>query len=105
MTHDLYIFGSAVRGEVSSTSDIDVLVIPFGNCQDQYPSSWSVYSAETIESYFRAGRLFAWHLYLEARCIYSSGLISYLTGLGTPASYSSAALDIDDLDEMLGNLL
>lgn len=101
MTHDLYIFGSAVRGEVSSSSDIDVLVIPFHNSQREYPSSWSVYSAETIESYFCAGRLFAWHLHLDARCIYSSGAIPYLSSLGTPASYSSAAVDIDDLDEML----
>lgn len=101
MTHDIYIFGSAVRGEVSSSSDIDVLAIPFGACREAYPSSWSVYSPETIGSYFREGRLFAWHLHLEAKCIYSAGQVSFLSSLGVPASYSTASKDIDDLGEML----
>lgn len=101
MTHDLYIFGSAVRGEVSSSSDIDVLAIPLASDQRDYPNSWSVYSPETIESYFRAGRLFAWHLHLEAKCIFSAAPIPYLSSLGAPAPYSSAKEDIDDLAEIL----
>ena len=101
MTHDLYIFGSAVRGEVSSSSDIDVLAVPLGTDQREYPNNWSVYSPETIESYFRAGRLFAWHLHLEAKCIYSFSKVPYLTSLGVPAPYSSVREDIDDLEEML----
>ena len=101
MIHDLYIFGSAVRGEVSSSSDIDVLAIPLVSDQRDYPSSWSVYSPETIESYFRAGRLFAWHLHLEAKCIFSAAPISYLSSLGAPAPYSTAKEDIDDLAGML----
>jgi hypothetical protein len=105
MTHDLYIFGSAVRGEVSSSSDIDVLAIPLGSGEREYPNNWSVYAPETIESYFRAGRLFAWHLHLEAKCIYSSNPGSYLSSLGVPAPYSSARKDIDDLADMLRQAL
>ena len=101
MTHDLYIFGSAVRGEVSSSSDIDVLAIPLSGGPRNYPNSWSVYSPETIESYFRAGRLFAWHLHLEAKCIFSSSSVPYLSSLGAPTPYSSAKEDIDDLAGML----
>jgi len=101
VTHDLYIFGSAVRGEVSSSSDIDVLAIPLASDQRDYPNSWSVYSPETIESYFRAGRLFAWHLHLEAKCIFSATPIPYISSLGAPAPYSSAREDIDDLADML----
>lgn len=101
MSHDLYIFGSAVRGEVSSSSDIDVLAIPFGRSQRDYPNNWSVYSPEIIESYFRAGRLFAWHLHLEAKCIFSSASVPYLSSLGAPTPYSSAIEDIDDLAGML----
>ncbi len=67
MSHEIYIFGSAVRGEISRTSDIDVLVIPMKGERTEYPTSWSVYSPEIIESYFRDGRLFAWHLHLEAK--------------------------------------
>jgi len=101
VTHDIYIFGSAVRGEISSSSDIDVLAVPLGNCRGEYPISWSVYSPEIIQSYYSAGRLFAWHLHLEAKCIYSASAIPFLAGLGAPASYSSARTDIDDLERML----
>ncbi len=101
MIHDLYVFGSAVRGEVSSTSDIDVLVVPLGNGQSEYPATWSVYSPAIIQSYFKSGRLFAWHLHLEAKCIHSANPTPYLSSLGTPAPYSSAGEDIDDLEEIL----
>jgi hypothetical protein len=101
VNHEIYIFGSAVRGEVSSSSDIDVLVIPFDASDRDYPGTWSVYSPEIIESYFRAGRLFAWHLHLEAKCIFSSHHEQYLRRLGAPASYTSAHDDIDHLEKML----
>lgn len=101
MSHDLYIFGSAVRGEVSATSDIDVLVIPFETSHANYPSSWSVYSPQTIESYYRAGRLFAWHLHLEAKCIHSAVTEPFLSRLGPPAQYNSENRDIQDLQELL----
>lgn len=101
MIHDLYIFGSATRGEVSPTSDIDVLVVPLGNGKSEYPVAWSVYSPAIIRSYFKSGRLFAWHLHLEAKCIYSASPTPYLSSLGTPAPYSTAREDIDDLERML----
>lgn len=101
MIHDLYIFGSAARGEVSPTSDIDVLVIPLGNGPSEYPDAWSVYSPAIIQSYFKLGRLFAWHLYLEAKCIHSANPTPFLSSLGAPALYSSVSEDIDDLDGML----
>lgn len=105
MIHDLYIFGSVVRGEVSPTSDVDVLVIPLGNEPSQYPNAWSVYSPATIKSYFEAGRLFAWHLHLEAKCIHSANPAPYLSLLGAPAPYSSAGKDIDELEGMLRDSL
>lgn len=101
MSHEIYIFGSAVRGEVSSTSDIDVLVIPMQGGRTDYPASWSVYSPEIIESYYRDGRLFAWHLYLEAQRIFPLEGISYLERLGAPAQYTTAQSDIFDLEYML----
>lgn len=101
MTHDLYIFGSAVRGEISSSSDIDVLAIPFTSEQRDYPHNWSVYSPEIIESYFRAGRLFAWHLHLESKCIFSAAPISYLSSLGVPAPYATAREDVNELADLL----
>ena len=70
MTHEIYIFGSMARGEVSPSSDTDVLVIQDSSDQNSFPPSWSVYSMKTIETYFAAGRLFAWHLHLEAVRVY-----------------------------------
>ena len=105
MNHEIYIFGSAVRGEVSPTSDIDVLVIPTASSRANYPESWSVYSPEIIESYFRAGRLFAWHLHLEAQRIFPAEGTSFLTRLGVPAPYTSAESDIADLERMLKDAL
>jgi len=105
MIHDLYIFGSAARGEVSPTSDIDVLVIPLGDGRPEYPDAWSVYSPAIIQSYFQSGRLFAWHLHLEAKCIHSANPTPFLSSLGTPAPYSSAGEDIDDLEGLLRDSL
>lgn len=101
MIHDLYIFGSATRGEISATSDIDVLVVPLGNGQSEYPAGWSVYSPAVIQSYFESGRLFAWHLHLEAKCIHSAKPMPYLSSLGIPAPYLSAGEDIDQLEGLL----
>ena len=105
MKHEIYIFGSAVRGEVSPTSDIDVLVIPTEGSRTDYPTSWSVYSPEIIESYFRAGRLFAWHLHLEAQRIFPLDGVSFLARLGAPAPYASAQSDIADLESILKSAL
>ena len=105
MNHEIYIFGSAVRGEVSPTSDIDVLVIPTEGSRTDYPASWSVYSPEIIESYYRAGRLFAWHLHLEAQRIFPLEGASFLGRLGAPAPYASALSDITDLEGLLKDAL
>ena len=105
MIHELYIFGSTVRGEVTETSDVDVLVIPIDGQQIAYPPSWSVYSKETIESYYREGRLFAWHLYLEAKRIFPGTGSSYLSALGEPSPYVTAEEDIADLESIVREAL
>ncbi len=105
MNHEIYVFGSVVRGEISQTSDIDVLVIPTEGSRADYPASWSVYSPEIIESYFRAGRLFAWHLHLEAQRIFPLEGESLLAQLGEPAPYESAQSDITDLEHILKDAL
>lgn len=101
MTHDLYIFGSSTRGEVLPSSDIDVLVVPLDGGHQKYPAGWSVYSPTVLKSYFESGRLFAWHLCLEAKCIYSAGQMPFISSLGLPSPYLSAGKDIDDLGGLL----
>ncbi|WBA13404.1 nucleotidyltransferase domain-containing protein [Salinivibrio kushneri] len=101
MSHDIYVFGSTCRGEATPTSDVDILVVPFGKIRSQYPHEWSVYSPEVIKEYFTKGRLFAWHLHLEAKCLYCYGDQPFLESLGQPAPYSTIAEDIDDLEALL----
>jgi hypothetical protein len=102
MSPELYIFGSAVRGEASADSDIDVLVIPApGQTRDDFPPNWSVYRSETLKRYFAGGRLFAWHLYLEARNVYCATGTPLLQSLGPPMPYRTAREDIDQLEALL----
>ena len=102
MNHDIFIFGSLVRGEVSSTSDSDVLVIPVNAVhRDTYPTNWSVYQRETIKGYFDAGRLFAWHLHLESHCVFSAEPKNWLQVIGTPAPYQGAKDDVRSLTDLL----
>jgi hypothetical protein len=106
MKHDIYVFGSLTRGEVSSTSDVDILVItPELLEHDYYPNTWSIYSTDTIEAYYRTGRLFAWHLHLESKCIFASGDASFLELLGRPAPYTTCREDIADLEIILNDSL
>ena len=105
MTYEIYIFGSMTRGEVSSTSDADVLVIQDNPEQDLFPPSWSVYSKKTIETYFATGRLFAWHLHLEAVRVYPRSGSGFIADLGAPAPYSSVVEDLADLRFLLENSL
>jgi len=105
MTHEIYIFGSMTRGEVSPSSDADILVIQDNPHSDSFPPSWSVYSKKTIETYFASGRLFAWHLYLEAVRVYPLSGQGFLAELGEPAAYRSLAEDLADLRLLLENSL
>jgi len=100
MSHDIYVFGSAVRGEVDQTSDIDILVIPLEEQQLRFPKEWSVYSPQILQEYFSDGRLFAWHLYLESKCIHSANGTPYLEALGEPSPYSTVIQDINELEEL-----
>jgi len=101
MSHEIYVFGSVARGEVSPTSDVDILVIPFTSDRTLFPVEWSIYSAELIEEYFCKGRLFAWHLHLEAQCIFTSNKTPFLAALGPPEPYSTMTQDIFELETLL----
>lgn len=105
MSHEIYVFGSLCRGDSTPTSDVDVLVVPFDVDSSQFPRDWSVYSPELLSEYFKNGRLFAWHLHLEAKCVFSPRTVPFLTSLGPPARYSTIADDIDDLAGLLKEAL
>ena len=101
MKHEIYVFGSICRGESCPTSDVDVLVLPFNDDRSNFPTSWSIYAPELVREYFTQGRLFAWHLHLEAKCLFSPYEIPFLSVLGSPAPYTTMSKDIDELEELL----
>ncbi|MCO5095664.1 MAG: nucleotidyltransferase domain-containing protein [Xanthomonadaceae bacterium] len=105
MSHEIYVFGSICRGESTPTSDVDVLVVPLEVDSSQFPQNWSVYSPELLSEYFKAGRLFAWHLHLEAKCVFSLRSEPFLASLGPPAPYSTIVEDTDDLEVLLNEAL
>lgn len=102
MKKEIFIFGSAVRGEIEKNSDIDVLVISDSkNRRDEFPNEWSVYSYQSIRDFYESGRLFAWHLHLDSKCIYKEKNESFLDVLGKPALYSNFKSDFESLKEIL----
>lgn len=106
MSYELYIFGSAVRGEVTKNSDIDVLVVTDEvENKSMFPESWSVYSKTSIERYFSEGKLFAWHLYLDAKCIHCSESTTFLEKLGEPNPYKDLSDDFCSLRDLLDSSL
>lgn len=106
MSYELYIFGSAVRGEVTKNSDIDVLVITDQvEKKSMFPDSWSVYSQKSIERYFSEGKLFAWHLHLDAKCIHCSESTTFLKKLGEPSPYNNLPDDFYSLSDLLDRSL
>lgn len=105
MSHEIYVFGSVCRGDSTPTSDVDVLVVPFEVESSRFPRDWSVYSPELLSEYYKDGRLFAWHLHLEARCVFSRRNEPFLASLGPPAPYSSIFNDIDELERLLNEAL
>jgi len=106
MRHEIYVFGSITRGEVTPTSDADILVVPLGGQnKGSYPESWSVYSLKTIESMHSEGRLFSWHLYLDSTCVYTPCSLPTIERLGKPEEYNSAIKDIIELRNLLSDSL
>lgn len=105
MTHEVYAFGSIVRGDVQSTSDVDILAIPFTENTSKFPATWSIYSPKLLEQYFEEGRLFAWHLHLEARVVYTPNKVDFISKLGEPREYRSAMEDVKDLGQILDDAL
>lgn len=103
MSYDIYAFGSVTRGDVSPTSDVDILVLDDAPCSSHFPQTWSVYSKATVSKYYETGRLFAWHLHLEAVLLHSSAANGFLASLGKPSPYATAAEDIAALRELLSS--
>ncbi|MBI4782427.1 MAG: nucleotidyltransferase domain-containing protein [Oscillatoriophycideae cyanobacterium NC_groundwater_1537_Pr4_S-0.65um_50_18] len=90
---DIYAFGSVCRGDISLGSDVDLLAIVKGHDTRIDPNIFSVYSYERIQALWKEGNPFAWHLSFEARLLFSSNRIDYLSTLGSPETYKNCLSD------------
>lgn len=89
----VYAFGSVCRGEIDSSSDIDMLAIVNGRDDRFNPNDYSIYSYTRISELWKQGNPFAWHLYLESKLVYSSDNIDFLRDIGKPNPYKNGYSD------------
>ena len=91
---NIYAFGSICRGDVSPTSDIDVLVI--GDDDGMINKDiFTHYKPSGILNLWITGNPFAWHLYLESRLVYSSDGEDFISTLGSPQPYRQGTSDCE----------
>ncbi len=91
----IYAFGSIVRGEISTDSDVDLLAVV-----DRYeprfdPDIFSIYSYRRLGELWVEGNPFAWHLSLESKLLYSQDGSDVLAELGQPCKYNGCLRDCE----------
>lgn len=89
----IYAFGSICRGDISTTSDIDLLAIVDGHDGRFNPNDYSIYSYRRIQQIWSEGNPFAWHLASESKLLFTSDQTDFLTSLGVPSRYGRAGED------------
>lgn len=89
----IYAFGSVVRGDVTASSDIDLLAVTDGHDSRFDPAQYSIYSYERLAEMWLQGTPFAWHLAQESRLLFAGNGVDYLGALGKPAPYMRALED------------
>ncbi|WP_080420642.1 nucleotidyltransferase domain-containing protein [Burkholderia ubonensis] len=111
---EIRLFGSRARGDNGTSSDLDVLCV-VDTSRESDPSQTdallsdllqadkgdvSYYSERRLREMFDTGHLFAWHLYLESKPMWSEAAGSFVESLGRPACYADASKDIAELMEI-----
>src|SRR4051794_40819705 len=97
----IYAYGSICRGEVAPDSDVDLIVIDGDRRVQLDPDTYSRYSHERIEQLWEEGNPFAWHLFLEARLLYSSDGKDFLRNLREPRHYRNCVRDCKNFSDLL----
>lgn len=95
-----YAFGSICRGEISLSSDIDLLAIVENYNSNFNPDVFSIYSYKRIQELWLEGNPFAWHLFCEARLLFSSSGVDYLKSLESPQPYKKCVQDCEKFSSL-----
>ncbi|MDI4659746.1 MULTISPECIES: nucleotidyltransferase [Cobetia] len=91
----IYAFGSVCRGEIDTSSDVDLLAI-LDNAEHGFdPLIYSIYSYCRLQELWVQGNPFAWHLHLESKLIYTLDGSDPVAKLGSPAKYTNAVADCE----------
>lgn len=80
---------------MSLGSDVDLLAIVEAYDSRIDPDTFSIYSYKRIQELWQEGNPFAWHLFLEARLLFSSDQIDYLKSLESPKPYKNCVRDCE----------
>ncbi|EAR12956.1 hypothetical protein PI23P_10020 [Polaribacter irgensii 23-P] len=103
---DIYLFGSLCRGEIDKYSDVDLLAI-IGvneNSNTQFDTQkFSVYRKKRMFELWKEGNPFAWHLFEEAKLIYSDNNENILANFGKPNPYTNMKLDLEKFSNLFYN--
>jgi len=99
---EIYAFGSIVRGEIDIYSDIDILVLKGSDevLKDLDKEQYSIYTFQRLERLWKEGNPFAWHLYVESKCLYSTNEKSFISLLGEPNPYTSLKSDLKKFHDL-----
>ena len=110
---DALLFGSQARGDADAKSDVDVLLVTdagrpiVGAIQEQVARQLgcgcdlSIYSLTRLESMYREGHLFAWHLFREAIPLGGDYTGAIVRNLGRPAPYRTGLQDARELSTLV----
>jgi hypothetical protein len=99
MIMHIYAFGSVCRGEIDRNSDVDLLALVDQHEPSLDPSRYSIYSYKKMTALWVGGSPFAWHLYLEARILFSQNGKDFLKNLEVPAPYTRT---LEDCEKFFG---
>ena len=93
----IYIFGSICRGEYEKDSDIDLLSVINTHAESQNfdKNKFSIYTVERLKQLWEEGNPFAWHLFLEAKLVFSSDHIDLIKCMGAPQQYQNGRVDLE----------
>lgn len=93
---EIYAFGSVVRGEIDNFSDIDLLILKDINEKlvDIDREKYSIYTVQRLSELWKEGNPFAWHLFIESKCVFTPNRVPFIQSLGKPNSYKNCTNDL-----------
>ncbi len=96
----IYAYGSLCRGEIVTTSDIDLIALVEADSRMLDPIVFTVYRYSQLPNLWSEGNPFAWHLALESRLIFAEDGVDFVRELGRPARYRNWLTDSEKFKEI-----